>query len=81
MARWSDIVQFQGELQAMQEDMFRFHLGISPKSGEGGRHLAARSISQLADAIAICVSSAGVITHILKGKEKVSGQDFLDCIF
>ena len=44
--------------------------GISPKSGEGGRHLAARSISQLADAIAICVSSAGVITIFSKGKEK-----------
>lgn len=44
--------------------------GISPKSGEGGRHLAARSISQLANAIAICVSSAGVITIFSKGKEK-----------
>ena len=44
--------------------------GISPKSGEGGRHLAARSISQLADAIAICVSSAGIITIFSKGKEK-----------
>ena len=44
--------------------------GISPKSGEGGRHLAARSISQLADAIAICVSSAGVITIFSKEKEK-----------
>ena len=35
--------------------------GINPKSGEGGRHLAARAISQLADAIAICVSSGGTL--------------------
>ena len=44
--------------------------GINPKSGEGGRHLAARAISQLADAIAICVSSSGVITIYSKGREK-----------
>jgi len=44
--------------------------GINPKSGEGGRHLAARAISQLADAIAICVSSSGVITLYSKGREK-----------
>ena len=44
--------------------------GINPKPGEGGRHLAARSISQLADAIAICVSSSGVITLYSKGREK-----------
>lgn len=43
--------------------------GINPKSGEGGRHLAARAISQLADSIAICVSSAGVITIFSRGKE------------
>ena len=44
--------------------------GVAPKSGEGGRHLAARAISQLADAIAICVSSSGTITIFSKGKEK-----------
>ena len=44
--------------------------GINLKPGEGGRHLAARSISQLADAIAICVSSSGVITLYSKGREK-----------
>ena len=44
--------------------------GINPKSGEGGRHLAARAISQLADAIAICVSSSGVITLYSKGRER-----------
>ena len=44
--------------------------GINPKSGEGGRHLAARAISQLADAIAICVSSSGVITVYSKGRER-----------
>ena len=44
--------------------------GINPKSGEGGRHLAARAISQLADAIAICVSSSGVITIYSKGRER-----------
>ena len=43
---------------------------INPKSGEGGRHLAARAISQLADAIAICVSSSGVITLYSKGRER-----------
>jgi len=44
--------------------------GINPKSGEGGRHLAGRAISQLADAIAICVSSSGVITLYSKGKDR-----------
>ena len=44
--------------------------GINPKSGEGGRHLAARAISQLANAIAICVSSSGVITIYSKGRER-----------
>ena len=44
--------------------------GLSPKSGEGGRHLAARAISQLADAVSICVSSSGVITLYSKGREK-----------
>lgn len=43
--------------------------GINPKSGEGGRHLAARAISQLADCIAICVSSAGSISVFSQGKE------------
>ena len=43
--------------------------GVNPKSGEGGRHLAARAISQLADSIAICVSSAGSITVFSQGKE------------
>ncbi len=44
--------------------------GISSKPGEGGRHLAARSISHLADAVSICVSSSGVITLYSKGKER-----------
>ena len=44
--------------------------GINPKPGEGGRHLAARAISQLADAIAICVSSSGIITLYSNGREK-----------
>lgn len=44
--------------------------GIASKPGEGGRHLAARSISQLADAISICVSSSGVITLYSKGRER-----------
>ena len=44
--------------------------GVSPKPGEGGRHLAARAISQLAEAIAICVSSTGVITLYSKGRER-----------
>ena len=44
--------------------------GIAPKPGEGGRHLAARSISQLAESIAICVSSAGIITLYSMGKER-----------
>ena len=44
--------------------------GINPKPGEGGRHLAARAISQLADCIAICVSSSGVITLYSKGRER-----------
>ncbi len=44
--------------------------GINPKPGEGGRHLAARAISQLAESIAICVSSSGVITLYSKGRER-----------
>ena len=44
--------------------------GINPKPGEGGRHLAARAISQLADSISICVSSSGVITLYSKGRER-----------
>lgn len=41
---------------------------IQAKSGEGGRHLAARAISQQAEAIAICVSSNGTISLYSKGK-------------
>ena len=44
--------------------------GIVPKSGEGGRHLAARSISQLAECIAICVSSNGTITLYANGRDR-----------
>ena len=44
--------------------------GITPKPGEGGRHLAARAISHLADAVSICVSSSGVITLYSKGRER-----------
>ena len=45
---------------------------IHAKSGEGGRHLAARAISQQADAIAICVSSNGTISLYSKGKLRYS---------
>ena len=44
--------------------------GIVPKSGEGGRHLAARAISQLAECIAICVSSNGTITLYANGRDR-----------
>ncbi len=44
--------------------------GTQPKYGEGGRHLAARAISQLAECLAICVSSSGSITLYANGKEK-----------
>ena len=38
--------------------------GTQPKYGEGGRHLAARAISQLAECAAICISSSGKITYM-----------------
>ena len=44
--------------------------GTQPKYGEGGRHLAARAISQLAECAAICVSSAGKITLYVNGRER-----------
>lgn len=44
--------------------------GITPKPGEGGRHLAARAISQLAQSIAICVSSSGTITLYANGRDR-----------
>ena len=44
--------------------------GVVPKPGEGGRHLAARAISQLAECIAICVSSNGSITLYANGKDR-----------
>ena len=44
--------------------------GIQPKYGEGGRHLAARAISQLAECIAICISSSGIITLYSHGRDK-----------
>ena len=44
--------------------------GVSPKAGEGGRHLAARAISHLAEGIAICVSSSGTITMYAKGRDR-----------
>ena len=44
--------------------------GTQPKYGEGGRHLAARAISQLADCAAICVSSSGKITLYVNGRER-----------
>ncbi len=44
--------------------------GVVPKPGEGGRHLAARAISQLAECIAICVSSNGTITLYANGKDR-----------
>ena len=44
--------------------------GVSPKAGEGGRHLAARAISQLSEGIAICVSSSGTITLYANGRDR-----------
>lgn len=44
--------------------------GITPKSGEGGRHLAARAISSLAECIAICISSNGTITVYANGRDR-----------
>lgn len=44
--------------------------GISTKSGEGGRHLASRAISQLAECLAICVSSSGSITLYVNGRDR-----------
>ena len=46
--------------------------GVSSKPGEGGRHLAARSISQLADCVSVCVSSTGIITLYSRGKQRYS---------
>ncbi|MFL2882191.1 MAG: DNA integrity scanning protein DisA nucleotide-binding domain protein [Candidatus Poseidoniaceae archaeon] len=44
--------------------------GTQPKYGEGGRHLAARAISHLAECAAICVSSSGTISLYVNGKER-----------
>ena len=44
--------------------------GITPKAGEGGRHLAARAISQLVEGIAVCVSSSGTITMYANGRDR-----------
>ena len=44
--------------------------GIVPKAGEGGRHLAARAISQLVEGIAVCVSSSGTITMYANGRDR-----------
>lgn len=44
--------------------------GIVPKAGEGGRHLAARAISQLVEGIAVCVSSTGTITMYANGRDR-----------
>ena len=44
--------------------------GILPKAGEGGRHLAARAISQLVEGIAVCVSSSGTITVYANGRDR-----------
>lgn len=44
--------------------------GVSPKAGEGGRHLAARAISQLSEGLAICVSSSGTITMYAGGRDR-----------
>lgn len=44
--------------------------GITPKPGEGGRHLAARAISQLVEGIAVCVSSYGSITMYANGRNR-----------
>ena len=44
--------------------------GLTPKSGEGGRHLAARAISQLTDGVSIAVSSTGSIVLYANGRER-----------
>jgi len=44
--------------------------GVTTKAGEGGRHLAARAISQLTDGVAICVSSTGSITLYAGGRDR-----------
>ena len=44
--------------------------GLTPKSGEGGRHLAARAISQLSEGVAIAVSSTGSIILYANGRER-----------
>ena len=44
--------------------------GVSTKSGEGGRHLASRAISQLGECLAICVSSSGSITVYVNGRDR-----------
>ena len=44
--------------------------GLSPKSGEGGRHLAARAISQLTEGVAVAVSSTGSIVLYANGRER-----------
>ena len=44
--------------------------GLTPKSGEGGRHLAARAISQLSEGVAVAVSSTGSIVLYANGRER-----------
>lgn len=44
--------------------------GLTPKSGEGGRHLAARAVSQLTEGIGIAVSSTGSIVLYANGRER-----------
>jgi DNA integrity scanning protein DisA with diadenylate cyclase activity len=44
--------------------------GLTPKSGEGGRHLAARAISQLTEGVAVAVSSTGSIVLYANGRER-----------
>ena len=52
----------------MRVGISRFQLK-STKTREGGRHLAARAISQLADSIAICVSPVGDYS-LFQGRER-----------
>lgn len=42
--------------------------GVTAVSGEGGRHLAARAITQLADCVAIALSSTGAVTVYSDGR-------------
>ena len=44
--------------------------GVSASSGEGGRHLAARAITQIVDCVAVALSSSGVVTVYSEGRKE-----------